>query len=447
MDDARQVICPELAHASGAAIRNAFRGLIPQFRAYRWLDPQNPYLAETAEAVSSLEKDGRHSRPQLNEYIAVSSVLHCFDGWAFLGRGLAADILGDSPSARHFAYYAELRAAMSILASQGVGVFRHTHIVVHDDGASTPVTLKKSGGTHEFTPLALRYWAASGGPRVLSRIVAPAGFGLFEWLALFDNSPTAQRLFATEIVKQWGLDLNLFALDRDARNEASYRPNTISSSSESSSNRRLSFAEALWRLCEPGYGSAFRNFDRHLLLHSVATLFRLCRDESILHASPEYEQRVERMLNGLPMSPDERADYRRFLIPGAGLTGLIESAQWKPNRMAVGSSAPILSRATLLLHLATGCARDLLTSIPDFQEHLRFWWEEVGGHRTLWVVDSPPEACSDLWSDAAEALEGVREFMAEPSSPTSRSLFWRDYATDVAVLGTTERICLWGLGL
>lgn len=446
MEEAQQVTCPELEHASGAAIRNAFRGLIPQFRADRWLDPQNPYSTETAKAVSSLKKEGRHSRQQLNEYIAVSSVLHCFDGWAFLGRGLAADILGDSPSARHFAYYAELRAAMSILASQGVGVFRRTHIVVHDDGASTPVTLTKSGGTHEFAHLALRHWAEAGGPRVLSRIVAPAGFGLSEWLALFDNSPAAQRLFATEIVKQWGLDLKLFALDRNARNEASYRPNTISSTSESSSSS-LNFAVALWRLCEPGYRSAFRTFDRHLLLHSVATLFRLCSDDSIVRAPPEYEGRVERMLNGLSMSPNERADYRRFLIPGTGLTGLIENAQRKSNRTAVGSSASILSRATLLLHLATGCARDLLTSIPDFQEHLRFWWEEVGGNRTLWVVDSPPEACSDLWNDAAEALEGVREFMAEPSSPTSRSLFWRDYATDVAVLGTTERICLWGLGL
>lgn len=446
MEDARQATCPELEHASDAAIRAALHDLIPQFRANRWLDPENPYSTGTAKAVSSLRKKGRISRPRLNEYIAVSAVLHCFDGWAFLGRGLAADILGDSSSARHFAYYAELRAAMAILASQGVGVFRRTHIVVDEDGASTPITLRKSGGTHDFAPLALRHWAKTGGPGVLSRIVAPAGVGLFEWLALFDSSPGAQQLFATHIVKQWGLDLHLFGLDRDARNEASYRPNTISSTSVSSATKSLDFAVALWRLCEPGYRSAFRTFDRHLLLHSIATLFKHRSDESIAQASPEYGNQVERMLNGLPISSDERADYRRFLIPGTGLTDLIENARRTPDSTAVGPSVPILSRATLLLHLATGCARDLLTSIPDFREYLRFWWEEVGGNRTLWILDSPPEACSDLWSDAAEALDGVNEFMADPSS-NSRSVFWRDYATEVAVLGTTERIGLWGLGL
>lgn len=445
MEAKRHATCSELDQASDAAIRRAFHDLMPQFRASRWLDPQNPFLTNTDKVVGTLRVKKR--LPPLNEYIAVSTVLHCFDGWAFLGRGLAASILGDLPSARHFAYYAELRAAMSILASQGIGVFNRTHIVVHDDGTSTPKTPKTQGGTHIFARLALRRWAERGGPRVLSRIVAPAGLPLANWLALFDDSPETQDLFATEIVKEWGLDIDLFGLDQDARNEASYRPNTLSFTSDSSSSDRLSFAAELWRLCEPGYGGAFRTFNRHLLLHSVATLFKHRFGQSVRQSPQKYERHICRMLNGLPLSPRDRDNYYQFLVPGTGLTDLIRSAQQKPSRATIGSSVPILSRATLLLHLATGCGRDLLTSIPDFRDLFRFWWEKIGGHRTLWVADSPPELCSDLWSEPADALEKISEGINPPSSLNSHSVLWRDYAEQVAVLGTTERICLWGLGL
>jgi len=63
-------------------------------------------------------------------YVAVSAPLHCADGWSFLGRAVAAILLGDATAARHLGYYAELRAAMSLMAAHGVGIFNRTHFVV-----------------------------------------------------------------------------------------------------------------------------------------------------------------------------------------------------------------------------------------------------------------------------------------------------------------------------
>ena len=37
---------------------------------------------------------------------------------------------GDPDAARHLGYYAELRATMSILAGDGIGVFQNKHIIV-----------------------------------------------------------------------------------------------------------------------------------------------------------------------------------------------------------------------------------------------------------------------------------------------------------------------------
>lgn len=61
--------------------------------------------------------------------MAASVIVHCFDGWSYLGRALEAEMAGDPQTAVHLGYYAELRAAMSVLASDEIGVFRNKHAV------------------------------------------------------------------------------------------------------------------------------------------------------------------------------------------------------------------------------------------------------------------------------------------------------------------------------
>ncbi len=56
------------------------------------------------------------------EVIAVRGPLHAIDGWSYFSRSLSALLSGDPHAARHLAYYAELRASLSILASTGIGV-------------------------------------------------------------------------------------------------------------------------------------------------------------------------------------------------------------------------------------------------------------------------------------------------------------------------------------
>ena len=67
----------------------------------------------TAEAANAL--DGR----KLADYAAASIPLHLSDGWCLLARAAGAVTNGDWPNAIHLGYYAELRAAMALLATQG----------------------------------------------------------------------------------------------------------------------------------------------------------------------------------------------------------------------------------------------------------------------------------------------------------------------------------------
>ena len=120
----------QVAQADGSAIRGAMQGLVADFRARRWIDPRNPYRTNAVASVRSHVRRGRLLRGKIVDYLAVSTILHCFDGWSYLGRALQAEMSCDPDAARHLGYYAELRAAMGVLASEGVGVFDQEHVVV-----------------------------------------------------------------------------------------------------------------------------------------------------------------------------------------------------------------------------------------------------------------------------------------------------------------------------
>ena len=143
-----------------------------------------------------------------------------------MARALSSYASGNAHQAAHFAYYAELRAAMSILAAQGIGVFNRQHFVIEQSGNARLVTGKRA--THEFVWLALDHWAslANSGARLLDIfVVANATF--HEW---FDAAPgyNVATSLALDWLKRWGLDSNAIDSDHDIRNLASYRPNAFS---------------------------------------------------------------------------------------------------------------------------------------------------------------------------------------------------------------------------
>jgi len=60
---------------------------------------------------------------QMISLVAACGPNHCLDGWSYLSRSVSALVARDGHSAKHMAYYAQLRAAMSMLAVSGVGIF------------------------------------------------------------------------------------------------------------------------------------------------------------------------------------------------------------------------------------------------------------------------------------------------------------------------------------
>ena len=130
---------PNRAQDSAALIQAASplpiqQALLNKLAGNAWLPDQHVYADPTGALwPNNVGIDGS----SLAEYIACSIPLHLADGWTFLARGLDAIKAGDSDSAIHMAYYAELRAAMSLLAGDGVGVFRSRHVAIEANYATS----------------------------------------------------------------------------------------------------------------------------------------------------------------------------------------------------------------------------------------------------------------------------------------------------------------------
>ena len=419
-----------------------------QLSANRWLDPHNRYQKDV---VSSIRRHagprGRIYERDLSEYIAVSALLHCFDGWSFLGRAWEAEMAGDPGAARHLGYYAELRAAMSALASQGVGVFDDIHFVVDDDGACSGI--RRGGKTHQFVWLALKHWASDKASDVLFRVVALSGISLAEWLEQFHPSGSGVRALAVDLIEHWGLDLELLAADRDDRNIASYRPTFLVSSNPRPIGEVVQSATEFWKLCEPTESSQFSGIDGLLLRHSLEFVFQRSRPEprSPRQAPNQYLMQVDRMLDGLSLPDQLKESFRKNLDPNRHRAQLLSDARARGTSNDIDRSKQVLSRATLLLRLATGCAKELVGEIgTDARDLLKFWWAGSFVNRRLWP-GSPPDLLGDLWTDAEDAIEDIGYWLSSAPTAKSRFEFWNQLAKQAATLSATERICLWGLGL
>ena len=154
---------------------------------------------------------------------------------------------GDPDAARHLSYYAELRAAMSVLASDGIGVFHNRHIIVI--GPQKCLLVPKQISTHTFAWDALEFWANSpAGSDILFQVIKPGGIPLRDWL---DQFSAGSDFIASEWLQQWGLDLSRLTQDRDARNLASYRPTAFTSPGPRPIDDTMKAILRFWEICDP----------------------------------------------------------------------------------------------------------------------------------------------------------------------------------------------------
>jgi hypothetical protein len=434
-----------------------------------WLGNNNRYCNNTIKNLEDDIKNSRINDTELVEYIAASAPLHCADGWSYLGRALQSHMRSDCDSARHLAYYAELRAAMSLLATQGIGIFNSHHFVVDNQGKCHLINKQKNNsqryshiGTHAIAWLALQEWAKRSGD-LLADIISIKNIPLRDWLVELGQTglsssgnimPITQDWF-----KKWGVDLSVLTNDRDERNNASYRPTRLIKSVPLNVLQSSSFVRDLWTLYQPAGSSVFENLDRHLLRLSLELLYQSSGKNISLNPGL-YANRIRKVMDSLGITSDssEGELLTNFLIRRNSPLNpqIIEEASVPVPQPSAGVTLDksrhhlqVISRATLLLRVASAsCSRLMHDASLNACEDLEFWWRNLGEERGLWQTSNEPEENLDeLWADIEVALQSVQQWEQSNPNVASYGKWQQDCSQSLFTLGGCELIALWGLGV
>lgn len=379
------------------------------------------------------------------EYVAASGPTHVIDAWSLLSRAVEAALRGDNYGAIHFAYYAELRAAVALLACEGIGIFNRLHPIVKSNGQTeSGIEIEawdqkkkkfrpRRSGTHQAVWLALRFWVSlETAADLLDELVSPAGFSVGDW-AKACGKPTPTGAIAQRWMTTWGLDLSVLDDDHNSRNLASYRPFEFRRCPPLDAIEVVEFVEELWRLFEPSVGSRFQSLERLLLRRTLRGLGG---------TNPTHAQ-----ISGLGLDPIAAADWATFLAaPAADDPKLFSLAELANSVDDPRCHLAIISRAALLLSVATGAARRLLTRASYTAATIQFWWQQHGLRRGLWDSANSPADPLDLWADIEASLDAARDWRRDVTAAAASIRDWRRVNSLVLDdFGAIELAGMWGL--
>jgi hypothetical protein len=407
--------CAKIQSASRSSVEKTFSGLRRFAKEFKWIGKSNSYCKDVIDKISSDSKARHIKNPRhLAQYIAASCLLHCTDGWSYLGKSITALLRGDPHRCRHLAYYAELRGAMSLLATEGIGIFNNTHFVV--DLPNSVSRLQGNYNTHRFAWDCLELWGKQGASADLfAKVVRPYGRSLEDWLAPVGGASAAAP-HAEEWLRQWGMDLKFFAGDRDARNVSSYRPDGLIEAWRIDAPTSLNFVKDVWSSLEPAPGSQFERIDRNILRMTVDRIFRGRTGKAASDDRQGFAAFVLPIVQHQGLTPTIEQRWMEFLTRESAASDLsILTYSGRIPGSLKDSHVAIISRAALLLRVASGSSALLVQGSGFSSEAIAFWWKGVGHGRGLWDGEKRASELLDLWADIEPLLQDIDSFQEKHS--------------------------------
>lgn len=434
-----------LRGASDAAIQNAFSGLESNFNTVEWLKKSNLYRLDPSSKVKTLSSTIPFHDQHLVEYIAASVPRNCLDAWAYLGASIRAIIAGDVWQARHLAYYAELRAAFAILASEGIGVFDHTHIIVDLSGKCNifpPDAKSNRYGTHQFTWEAIEFWSKeTKGSKLFGNQISAFGFSLNDWLNKLPIPHSSVSGY--ELLSEWGFDLKMLSVDRSVRNQVSYCPEFNSKCEYQSAIEIYQVLESYWQLAEPTL-QTFTQLDKFIVKLSLHNRHKHSRTKTSL--SDAIDKAVDKLF-----PPDLGGEKNRQLkqfFTDKKLPDLLQAASNRSKIDVKNQHLEVMARAFLLLRLACASTGNLIQKSGLTGADIQSWWEHEGLKRGLWRNGEFTGDLTDMWAEVKAGIEDVDEWVqmyaTDPTKPCIRSL-QESQAVNLMTLAKFERVALWSM--
>ncbi len=418
--------------ASGIPIKNSLTALRPTFGPNQsWVPNTNRYVQNALGNITTdLAPGNSIVHNDMVDYIAASTVIHCFNSWSYLTSAISSFLEGDYGTAVHNAYYSELRSLMSFLAVQGVGIFSNKHIIVDASGTTHKAVV--SGivpSTHVVAKAAFDQWLKEqANTTLLLQSITVKDIPLENWLNQAGFSSLLAGKTSAQLLNNWSLDINLLENEHDLRNFVSYRPQNfdfgILRHSDNIRNR-LETILGIWDMCEPS-----RFFELFILRR---TLDDLNNARTAHPYSDEDDATVSKLVEELGLNPNGAQKYivdflkRRLkntdnVLLNHARTFFVSN----PVLEIETEPAGIISRACLLLLTVTNVVTNLIKSTGTNVSELMHWHNNLGIKLGYWEAGNSPEDFVDLWPEISDEIVEINAWLIGQGTIPSVFSFRRD---------------------
>lgn len=417
----------------------------------------NPLIKRALSSVdrhTDIRKSFMIAPNQVNQFLAASSLSHLLDGWAYLSGAFTALLNGDEATAIHLGYYAELRSAMSILSSEGVGVFSNKHIGAFSStfNAEYPTNYYKNNNpagsykipvspTHTFVWDAMQKWSDSSnkpGDDIL-KIFKVRGLNFYELIEYFHPSTSGSSLLTLQTVKDWlkvwCFDIKNYRHDRNSRNEASYRPQRIQNFNVITDFKLIiNELNAFWTVISPTQESKFDLLDKYLLRQLFNSLHKKIAPQETL------EELISNAFTQQGIQDQTLFNFLSYKAPYENEHVIFTYAAMKKT-----SALAVIARATLLLRISIGMVSHLYRSGGLGKSELDFVWNKYGLDNGFWSSATPIQDHIDLWLNLESMFTDLKDDINDNTKQNDIFSIRERNPIEMMYFSQINRACLWGL--
>lgn len=421
------------------------------------LSNKNPLVSNSIKSVkkhTDATKSYNIRQSKINSFLAASSLSHLLDGWLYLSNAFNAVLNGDEATAIHLSYYAELRSAMSILATEGIGVFSDKHIAVYSPSTNGEIPENYYKGsppnqsykqpsyqTHKFVWDIMEKWANSAykpNSEIL-KIFKVHGRDFHELTEFFHPSVAGSNLLTVQTVKDWlkdwCFDIKKYRNDRDSRNESSYRPQRIVNFNQTINfNSIISELDKYWSIISPSGVDKFSLLDKYLLRKLYDTLYSKITTTSTKH------ELITNAFTQLGITDLPLFNFLDYQVPFQNDHIIFSQASLKKT-----TTLSILARATLLLRISVGLVSQLYKDGGVQKDELNFVWNQYGIDGGFWSPGNIHTDFNNLWIDVQTSLDDLKLDIQTLGANANIYEIKSRKPQEIIHFGQINRACLWGL--
>jgi len=437
-------------NASANAVRS---GLIEIKNNYlpnsEFLPNTNPLKLNTDDAIKNhFNRTTLINPDDAKAYLAASALLHCFDGWNYLSSSIENLLKGDNAISIHLAYYAELRATSSFLATEGIGVFNYKHFCISSSSAiiGNP-SLRPNNDrypTHTFVWDALDAWIKNTAkPSDALKYFSFSGKTFEEWINHIPiaNTIATAPLFLRDWLKDWSFDINRFKDDRSDRNIFSYRPSVNRDFNLADLSLKLNQLNNFWKALEPSTSNRFSLLDKYLfkiLINKIHSILVQSGSRYTINQFIDDTFTNARLSIDISLKQIIINDIKHSLIENAKDSTIDSSGYPKP--------FSIIARAILMLRLSSGATAFMLKHARISKAELDFYWNVVGVEYGFWHPSNPPANFTELWSQINDSILDLEDWLSNFSPDINLKSLHDINLDNQACYTQFNRASFWGTG-